>query len=95
MLAAGLEGIVNQYPLPPSAEANVLDMNDAQRTAMGIESLPLSLGEAIEESEKSTLVRNALGSHVFDSFIRNKKIEWDRYRTQVSDYEIKEYLPRL
>ena len=95
MLAAGLEGIVNQYPLPPSAEANVLDMNDAQRTTMGIESLPLSLGEAIEESEKSTLVRNALGSHVFDSFIRNKKIEWDRYRTQVSDYEIKEYLPRL
>jgi len=57
--------------------------------------LPLSLGEAIEESEKSTLVRNALGSPVFDSFIRNKKIEWDRYRTQVSDYEIKEYLPRL
>ena len=95
MLAAGLEGIVNQYSLPPSTETNVLDMDDSQRTAMGIEPLPISLGEAIEESEKSALVKNALGSHVFDSFIRNKKIEWDKYRTQVSDYEIKEYLPRL
>ena len=95
MLAAGLEGIVNQYSLPPSTETNVLNMDDSQRTAMGIEPLPISLGEAIEESEKSALVKNALGSHVFDSFIRNKKIEWDKYRTQVSDYEIKEYLPRL
>ncbi|GAH49128.1 unnamed protein product, partial [marine sediment metagenome] len=46
-------------------------------------------------AEKSTLVRETLGDHVFDKFIENKKIEWDNYRTQVTDYEIKRYLPIL
>ncbi|MCX5641774.1 MAG: glutamine synthetase, partial [Candidatus Omnitrophica bacterium] len=45
--------------------------------------------------EKSSLVRKALGEHIFEQFIANKKIEWDRYRTQVTDYEIKTYLPLL
>jgi len=57
--------------------------------------LPASLLEAIQLTEKSELVRKALGNHVFEAFIQNKKIEWDQYRTQVTDYELKRYLPVL
>ena len=95
MLAAGIEGIENKYPLPPLIEANLNKVSDADRRAMGIETLPGSLWEAIQLTEQSELVSKALGEHVFRSFIHNKKIEWDRYRTQVTDYEIKRYLPTL
>ncbi|MCX7721102.1 MAG: glutamine synthetase, partial [Dictyoglomus thermophilum] len=61
----------------------------------GIESLPGSLIEAIEITEKSELVRKALGDHVFTNFIENKKIEWDNYRRQVTTYELETYLPVL
>ncbi len=95
MLAAGLEGIENGYPLPPPADHNVNRMSEKERTDLGIETLPGSLWEAIQATEESELVRKALGDHVFDSFIQNKKIEWEKYRSQVTDYEIKRYLPIL
>jgi glutamine synthetase len=57
--------------------------------------LPAGLLEAILLTEKSELVAKALGEHVFSAFVQNKKIEWDRYRTQVTDYELKKYLPIL
>ena len=95
MLAAGLEGVENEYTLPPAVESNVYKMSEEEREAEGIETLPRSLWEAIQITERSELVRKALGEHVFGSFIRNKKIEWDRYRSQVTDYEIKRYLPIL
>ena len=62
---------------------------------LGIQTLPTSLSEAISLTEESDLVRKTLGDHVFRSFIQNKKIEWDRYRSQVTDYEIRKYLPLL
>ena len=95
MLAAGLEGIEKGYEPPPTVEANVYEMGDAERERRGIGTLPGSLWEAIQLTEKSELVRRALGDHVFEAFIKNKKIEWDLYRTQVTDYEIKRYLPVL
>jgi glutamine synthetase len=95
MLAAGLEGIEQEYPLPPLVEANINGMSDDEREALGIEALPGSLWEAVQITEKSDLVRRALGDHVFASFIQNKKIEWERYRSQITDYEIKHYLPLL
>jgi glutamine synthetase len=95
MLAAGLDGIENEYPSPPPVERNVHLLSDEERAALGIETLPGTLWEAIQRTERSALVRNALGEHVFWSFIENKKIEWERYRSQVSDYEIKRYLPAL
>ena len=95
MLAAGLEGIENEYEVPPPVEENVFEMRDEERYKRGIGSLPASLWEAILLAEKSDLLRRALGEHVFRSFIQNKKIEWDRYRSQVTDYEIKRYLPIL
>ena len=95
MLAAGLEGIEKRYELPLPVETNVFDMTETERREKGIEPLPGSLWEAIQVTEQSELVRNALGDHVFHSFIKNKKIEWERYRSQVTDYERDRYLPIL
>ncbi len=95
MLAAGLKGIEEEYPVPPPVEGNVFDMSDEERQARGIRTLPGSLGEAIALAEGSELLRETLGEHIFDSFIRNKKMEWDDYRATVTDYEISRYLPML
>jgi glutamine synthetase len=95
MLAAGLEGIEKGYEPPQPVEANVYEMTDEERIKRGIGTLPSSLWDAIQLTEKSELVRKALGDHVFEAFIKNKKIEWDQYRTQVTDYELKRYLPIL
>ena len=95
MLAAGLEGIAKDCQPPEPVEENVYEMTDKERKARGIGTLPGSLGEAIELAEDSALVRKALGDHVFEAFIKNKKIEWDMYRMQVTDYEVKKYLPIL
>jgi glutamine synthetase len=95
MLAAGLEGIDKKYPLPDPVEENVFQMTEAERKARGIDVLPGSLIEAIEVAEGSDLLRRALGDHVFETLIANKKIEWDAYRTKVTDYELERYLPIL
>jgi glutamine synthetase len=70
-------------------------MTPAERAARGIETLPGSLIEAIEVAEKSDFLREALGDHVFESLIANKRIEWERYRRHVTDFELREYLPIL
>jgi len=95
ILGAGLEGIEKEYPLPDPIEENVYFMSEEERKARGIENLPGSLIEAIEITEKSELVKEVLGEHVFKNFIDNKKIEWDNYRKQVTSYELKTYLPLL
>jgi len=95
MLAAGLEGIEREYEAPEAVEQNVYTMTDEERAEQGIGTLPASLLEALQLTQESELVRKALGQHVFDAFIKNKKIEWDRYRTQVTEYELQKYLPVL
>ena len=95
MLAAGLEGIINKYEVVEPVEENVYEMSEEERKRRNIGTLPGSLQEAIALAEKSPLVKKALGDHVFEKFIENKKIEWDRYRTYVTDYEIKRYFPIL
>jgi len=95
MLAAGLEGIEKEYEVPDPVEENVYEMTEEERKKRGIGTLPGSLWEAIQLTEKSELVRKSLGDHVFDAFIKNKKIEWDQYRSQVTDYELNKYLPIL
>jgi glutamine synthetase len=95
MLAAGLEGIVKECQPPEPVEENVYEMSDEERKKRGIGTLPGSLDEAVQLTEKSELVRKALGDHVFEAFIKNKKIEWDQYRKQVTNYEITKYLPIL
>ena len=95
MLAAGLEGIERGYQIPPPVEENVFEMRDEERVEKGIGAIPTSLWEAILLAESSELLRQSLGDHVFKIFIENKRIEWDSYRSQVTDYEIHRYLPVL
>ena len=95
MLAAGLKGIEEGYVLPEGAEDDVWSLTDAERRAMGIHPLPGSLAEAIEVMERSELVAETLGEHVFDFFLRNKRAEWQDYRRQVTAYELDRYLPVL
>lgn len=95
MLGAGLEGIKNKYELPAPVEEDIFKMSKSQREKLGIRELPDSLYSALLEVEKSELVKNVLGDHIFEKFIENKKIEWDRFRIHVSQYEIDEYLPIL
>jgi glutamine synthetase len=93
MLAAGLKGIEENYALPEPVEEDIYEMDEAARKAAGIDSLPGNLFEAIREVQSSSLVRETLGDHIFNKFIENKKIEWDRYQTHVSQFEIEKYLP--
>ncbi len=95
MLAAGLAGMAEKIEPPEPIEENVYKMCEEDRDRRGIKQLPGSLIEAIQLTEKSKLVREALGDHVFSHFIENKKVEWDRYRIQVTSYEIEKYLPIL
>jgi glutamine synthetase len=94
-IAAGLHGMENKYELPEPIEQDIYEMNENAREEAGITSLPGSLFEAIQEVSKSTLVREALGDHIFNKFIENKKKEWNEYRIHVSKYEIDKYLPLL
>ena len=68
---------------------------EEERVKRGIKQLPGSLMEAVQITEKSELVREALGDHVFQHFIENKKVEWDQYRIQITSYELDKYLPLL
>jgi len=95
MLAAGLKGIEEEYELPNPVEVDVYHLSGEERVKRGIGTLPGSLAEAIDLMEESAVVRECLGDHVFESFIRNKKAEWDNYRAHVSEYELKLYLPKL
>ena len=95
MLAAGLEGIEKKYQAPAPIEQNVYEMCEKELYERGIETLPGSLDEAIKLLEKSNLMRETLGEHVFNAFIENKKIEWNKYRIHVTDWERERYLPIL
>jgi glutamine synthetase len=95
LLAAGLSGIEEKLIAPEPIEENLYEMSTHERQKRGIHSLPGSLIEAIQLTESSKIVKNALGEHVFNHFIDNKKIEWERYRIQVTSYEIEKYLPVL
>ncbi len=95
LLAAGLKGIEEGLVPPEPVEENVYHMTEEERRKRGIGTLPGSLLEAVQLTEKSKLVKEALGEHTFNAFIANKKIEWNNYQIQVTDYEIKRYLSIL
>jgi glutamine synthetase len=92
LVAAGLKGIQEGYDLPEEAEDDVWQLTAAERRVMGYKELPGSLGDALREMEKSELVAEALGEHVFDYFLRNKWSEWSDYRSEVTPFELKRYL---
>jgi glutamine synthetase len=95
MLAAGLRGISEGYELAPEADANLFEMGDAELSKLGIEQLPQSLADSLKAMESSQLVHEALGEHIFEWFLRNKRSEWRSYKTHVSAFEIDRYLKAL
>lgn len=95
ILAAGLAGIEGGYELPAEAEGNLFSLSPAELSALGITPLPGSLNDAVDAMERSALVRDTLGEHLFEWFIRNKRAEWSAYKAEISRFELERYLPRL
>lgn len=95
ILAAGLKGVTDGYVLPEGAEDDVWALTPAERRALGMEPLPASLNQAIAAMQRSELVAETLGEHVFEFFLRNKQDEWEDYRRQVTQWELDRYLPML
>lgn len=92
MFAAGIKGVQEGYELPPESEDDVWSMSRRERHAMGYTDLPGSLEQALDAMEESELVADALGEHVFEYFLRNKRREWAEYRKDVTPYELRNYL---
>ncbi len=89
------DGLVDRRLLPPEVTGNVFDLTDEERAAERVGRLPGTLAEALDAMESSELVAAALGEHLFEWFLRNKRREWDRYQRHVSRFELREYLPIL
>ncbi len=94
LLAAGLEGIKNNYEIP-EVVGGIHQMNTQERKDAGIEVLPSDLNEAIQAAREGGLARRVLGETLFEKFLDNKKLEWESYRSQVHQYEIDRYLSVL
>jgi len=95
MLAAGLKGMQEKYVLADPVEEDIFEMTPKELKKHKINALPGSLGEAVELTAKSSVVRECLGDHVFEQFIENKRIEWDQFRIHVSQWELDRYLSVL
>ena len=91
-LAAGLDGIKNHIELPEPVVQNIYAMDEETIKERGIDHLPETLGEAIDEFEEDVFLRNVLGDHIFYKYLEAKKEEWNVFRSQVTDWEIGEYL---
>ena len=95
MLAAGLKGIEAGYELPAESATNIFELTDEERAAEGLEPLPQSLSEALRAMEGSELVAEALGEHIFEWFLRNKRKEWRAFKSHVTPFELDRYLRML
>ena len=95
LLAAGLKGVEEGYELPPEAEGDVWSLTDAERRALGYDSLPASLDRALGLMEDSELVAETLGEQVFEFVLANKRRDWAGYRAQVTPFELESNLEVL
>ncbi|MFC8733300.1 type I glutamate--ammonia ligase [Luteimicrobium sp. NPDC057192] len=95
LLAAGLKGIEEGYELPEETSDDVWELTPTERRALDIRPLPQDLDEAIGIMERSELVAETLGEHVFDYVLRNKREEWTAYRTQVTPFELERFFSIL
>jgi glutamine synthetase len=96
MLAAGMDGVDNNIPLPkPLNNINVYELTADERKAMGVNELPGSLQEAMVELEKDSVLKETLGEAVYEAFMRAKGDEWDDYRIHVTDWEIGRYMESI
>lgn len=94
MLKAGLDGIARKIAPPPRVDRNIYEMTASERAELSIDSLPGSLAEALDLLAGDEVLQDALGPHIYHRFMEAKRIEWDRYRTQVHPWEIEEYLTK-
>ena len=93
ILAAGMQGIHNDYELPAEITQNLYELSPEQAKKLDLRPLPRSLDDALRIMEKSPLVHDALGEHIFEWFLRNKRAEWRDYKAHVSQWELERYLP--
>ncbi len=94
-LAAGLDGIKNELTPPDSIDKNIFELSKEEREALGVKSLPANLCEAVADLENSEFIKSVLGDHISNKFIEAKKLEWENYRTQVTQWELDQYLYRV
>lgn len=92
---AGLDGIERGLKAPNPVEEDVYHFDDRRLAERGIASLPGTLEEALDELEGDKVIQAALGSHVYEAFMRAKRAEWNEYRIQVTDWELNRYLEIL
>ncbi|NPV89558.1 MAG: type I glutamate--ammonia ligase [Firmicutes bacterium] len=92
MLKAGLDGIKQKIDPPEPVDENLYEMSQLEREKLGIMSLPGSLEEALQELKNDRVIQEAMGEHIYNSFMAAKMKEWDEYRLQVHPWEIKRYL---
>jgi glutamine synthetase len=95
MLAAGLQGIEDRIEPPEPLETDIYKLRAPEREKLGIGCLPANLSEALDEMEKSNIMKETLGAHIFTHFQYIKRKEWDDYRAQVTEWEIENFLPVL
>ncbi len=91
-LAAGLDGIKNQMECPKKLDKNILEFSEAELRALGIEVLPLDLKEAVQEFKKDEFIQSVLGKHITEKYIEAKTREWNDYMSQVTAWEVEQYL---
>ncbi len=92
ILASGLDGIEMNLPLVGPINENLFALTQQEREALGVKNLPDNLKEAIDLLKESSLMKETLGSHIFDKFIEYKTREWDEFRKTVTEWEIKKYI---
>lgn len=91
MLAAGLDGIRRELSVPEATEENIYLLDKQYKSSQGV--LPSSLNQALNALEGDEVIRDALGSHTHEMFINAKRLEWEDYRLEVTNWEIEKYLP--
>lgn len=91
LLKAGMEGIKNNYSLPPLIDENIYTMNEITRHAHNIETLPTTFHEAILAFQESHLMQELLGEHLFKTYLESKKKELHSFEQAVTDWEIEQY----
>ncbi len=92
MLAAGLDGIERNLALPEPIEESLYSISDDELSSRNVGTLPMTLGEAIIELERDTVIREALGDHVFERYVVALRKQWHDYRKCISQWEIDHYL---
>jgi glutamine synthetase len=94
-LAAGLDGMENKIMPPASVKENLYAMTEKERAQKKIEQLPNNIHQAIREFEKDTLIQEVIGDHITDRYIEAKQKEWESYCSEVTDWELNEYLYKI